>query len=108
MIGFPFGDVTAIDSQWYWYIVFKDLRSVLLVWALWVYAIPREAKVIKLGASVFCVLITLVPINFVLFYSAPFLGIWFVLKLAIAALIGYAVTHFNGGDLDNTDNSNIG
>ncbi len=91
---FPVGDLT-IPSEWYWYILYKDLTVVILAWSLWYYTIPKELKVIKLSGSIFCTYITIVPIYFVLFYSVPF-PVWvFFTKVLASSLVGFFIYKLN-------------
>ncbi len=91
---FPFSNRTLL-SNWYWFILFKDLRSVLLVWMLWI-NIPNRASVIKLFVAIFAVMITLVPVYFVLFYSAPFYIGVFIVKVVLSLGLGYLITYYYG------------
>lgn len=91
---FPFSNLT-ISSWWYWYIVYKDLKMVLLAWALWVYGIPKKFSLIKLAGSIACTFITIVPIYFILFYSAPFPVLVFTIKVFASILVGIFIYKFN-------------
>ena len=103
-VGFSYNSL-RIDSQWYWFLLFKDIRSVILVWMVW-FLIPKNDAVLRLGASVFCVIITLVPINFILFYSAPF-NVWsFILKVFLSLTIGYFLTYYYGIRRERSDSNN--
>lgn len=82
-------------SEWYWYILYKDLTMVLLAWALWVHGIPRKLLTIKLAASIFCTYITIAPIYFVLFYHVPFPEIVLPVKVAVSILVGFFIFKFN-------------
>ncbi len=93
-VGFVYNSI-RIDSQWYWFVLFKDLRSVILVWLAW-HLIPWEQKLLKIAASIFATMITMVPINFILFYSAPFHSPAFILKIVVSLLVGY-ILYFNDG-----------
>lgn len=84
---FPLNDLT-ISSEWYWYVVYKDLQIVVLAWALWILAIPKELKFTKAASAVFCTFITLAPIYFILFYSVPYPEWVFAIKAAATILIG--------------------
>lgn len=95
-ITFPFSDMTQ-KSQWYWYIVYKDLQIVVLAWALWFWAIPKELKIIKAGVAIFCTFLTLAPIYFVLFYSVPYTEWVFAIKVAVSILIGFFYFKYNDG-----------
>lgn len=99
-VGFVF-DSLRIDSQWYWFILFKDIRSVLLVLALWL-ATPKKSGLLKFAISIFGVMILFVPINFVLFYSAPFHILAFTVKLAVSIGVGFLIMYFNDRDTDNS------
>lgn len=92
---FPFNDLT-ITSEWYWYIVYKDLKMVLLAWALWAYGIPKNLPIIKLSGSIACTFITIVPIYFILFYSVPFPLLVFSIKIVTSILVGIFIYKFNG------------
>lgn len=90
---FPFSNRTLI-SDWYWFILFKDIRSVFLVWAVW-HMIPNNEYAIKLSVTVFAIMLTFIPIYFILFYSAPFHAISFGIKLAVSIIIGFLITYNN-------------
>ena len=94
-----------IDSQWYWFILFKDLRSVLLVWLAWS-LIPKNNGIIRLAASIFAVMITLVPINFILFYSAPFPAIVFIIKLIVSIVVAFLINYLDNESIGNNSNNN--
>ena len=49
-----------------------------------------------MGVSVFSVMITLIPINFMLFYSAPFYVWSFIIKVVLSLGIGYLITNYYG------------
>jgi len=93
-VDFPY-NTRDMNIQWYVSYLSKDLRSVFLAWGLWIYGIPRKETLIKLGASVFCVMLTMVPINFVLFHSAPFHYGWFAFKVVVSIMIGIFITYFD-------------
>lgn len=101
---FPFSNRTLL-SNWYWFILFKDLRSVLLVWMLWI-NIPNRASVIKLFVAIFAVMITLVPVYFMLFYSAPFHMVAILSKMIISVVAGFLITYLTHGDSDNNNRLN--
>ncbi len=109
--GFPYSDPLSsgeeirISKQWYIAVLFDKLRYVILSWALWFYAIPRSQTIVKLGAAIFCVKLTFVPINWMLFYMAPFKEERFLLMVILSIIIGLTITHFNGGIWRNNTHS---
>ena len=94
-VDFPY-NTRDMNIMWYVSYLSKDIRSVILVWALWAYGIPKKDKLLKLGVSIFCIMLTMVPIFFVLFHSAPFHYGWFAVKVVISIIIGFIITYFDG------------
>jgi magnesium-transporting ATPase (P-type) len=96
--GFPYNDKIRINQRWYIFILMKDLRDVALVWLVWRYAIPRSAIVLKGLTMVVCMLLTLIPINFMLFYFPPFKPVSFIVKLMTTVLI--TLIYYKHGNID--------
>jgi len=90
------GSEIRISKQWYIAVLADKVRYVILAWALWFFAVPSTPKVLKFGAAIFCVKLTFVPINWMLFYMAPFKEERYFIMICLSILIGLFLTYLNG------------
>jgi len=87
---------TPLTLQWWSFVGFLQLKSSVMAWSLWYFGIPKEKKLLRLGTGVVCIFLTLIPLNFILFYFPPFKEITFVVKTTIGIAIVFIVTYGYG------------
>jgi hypothetical protein len=84
---------SALPLSWWAFIGFAQLKGVILSWALWYYGIPKDMKLLKLAAGVICIFLTMIPVNFILFYFPPLKEITFVVTTTIGIAIVFMITY---------------
>ena len=105
--GFPYspllssGKEIRLTQSWYMSIVLEKFRYVILSWALWFHGIPKKESVVRFGAAIICVNITLLPVFWMLFYKSPNQNEWFIAKIVLSLLIFTIYTY--GGVWNRSD-----